>query len=175
MNEQFVLEYYDGEIRKEIPIRLKFLTPSLRVKIIQHDTATQLAFKKYEQEVLKQEAFRREEELQTKINQKIEEIKRTSPYISDEEVEIEKSKFLLELVKDITEEELKERETTLIKHWMYNDEWNIKFFKLIVDVSSLPEEHKRLILSSEDSDFWKNVNISKVTEINRFFRGTHSI
>jgi hypothetical protein len=175
MGETFELEYYDGDGVKTIPIRLKFLTPALRVKIIQHDTASQLAFKKYEQEILSQEALKKENEIQEKINVKINEILKINPALSPDEIELEKTKFLLELIKDTSEEEIKEREAVLIKNWAYNDEWNIKLFKLIVDISGLSEEEKKLIQSKEDSSFWKNVNIGKVVEINRYFRRTNSL
>jgi hypothetical protein len=100
---------------------------------------------------------------------------KTNPTIPPDEIELEKTKFLLELIKDTSEEEIKERETVLIKNWAYNDEWNIKLFKLIVDISGLSEEEKKPIQSKEDSNFWKNVNIGKVVEINRYFRRTNSL
>ncbi|QLH52735.1 MAG: hypothetical protein CH6_0007 [Candidatus Kapaibacterium sp.] len=175
MNELFELEYYDGDGVKTIPISLKFLTPSLRVQIVKHDTASQIAFKKYEKEILNKEALKKETEIQSKLNKKIEQIKKSNPNITEEEIEVEKTKFLLELIKDITEEELKEREETLIKNWAYNDEWNIKLFQIIVDPSKLNQEQKDLIFSEPKSDFWNNANIGKVVEINRYFRRTNSL
>lgn len=173
--EKFELEYFDGDEVKSIPITLKFLTPALRVQIVKHDTASQIAFKRFEQEVLSKEALKKETEIQTKINKKIEQIKKNNPNISDEEIELEKTKLLLELIKDITEDELKEREKTLISNWAYNDEWNIKLFQIIVDTSKLDEDQKKKILSEPNSDFWQNANIAKVVEINRYFRRTYSL
>ncbi|MFN3307240.1 MAG: hypothetical protein ACK42Z_08665 [Candidatus Kapaibacteriota bacterium] len=173
--ETFELEYYDGDQIKSIPISLKFLTPALRVQIVKHDTASQIAFKKYEKEVLNAESVKKETELQNKLNKKIEQIKKSNPNLSEEEIELEKTKFLLEIIKDISEDELKAREETLIKNWAYNDEWNIRLFQIIVNTSKLTPEQKDLILSQPDSEFWNNVNIGKVVEINRYFRRTYSL
>lgn len=175
MNESFELEYYDGDGLKSIPISLKFLTPALRVQIVKHDTASQIAFKKYEKEILNKEALRKETETQKIINKKIEQFKKTNPNPTDEEIELEKTKFLLEVIKDITEEELKEREETLTKNWAYNDEWNIKMFQIIVDATKLDKDQKQLIFSDPGSEFWNNANIGKVVEINRYFRRSYSL
>ncbi|ROL55840.1 hypothetical protein D9V84_10530 [Bacteroidetes/Chlorobi group bacterium Naka2016] len=175
MNEVFELEYYDGDGVKTIPIHLKFLTPKLRVKIVQHDTASQLAFKKFEKEVLNKETLKKETEIQNKINKRIEQLKKNNPNLTEEEIEFEKTKFLLEIIKDISEEELKEREETLIKNWTYNDEWNIKLFQIIVDSTKLNEEQKELIFSDPGSEFWINANIGRVVDINRYFRRTYSL
>ncbi len=175
MNEVFELEYYGGDGMKSIPIHLKFLTPKLRVQIVQHDTASQLAFKNFEKEVLNKETLKKETEIQSKINKKIEQLKKTNPNLAEEEIELEKTKFLLEVIKDISEEELKEREAALIRNWAYNDEWNIKLFQILVDSTKLNEEQRKLIYSEPNSEFWANANIGKVVEINRYFRRTYSL
>ena len=154
------LNYYDkkGE-RKTIECELRFLTPKLRVEILKFNNESQLAFKKFQKEV----------------SEHVAKLKAERPELSDEELRREAELFTMTLLAGMTDAELRENNEKLQKTWRHNDEWTIRFFKMIVDYSKLSGEAKKLIGSEVDSEFWQNVDIGGIGKINSSFRRENSI
>ena len=170
------LSYYskDGQL-KTLKLRSKFLTPFLRSQIIKLDAATQLAFKDYEKAEKEKEDPEKVNQQKERIDAFVAETRANYPSLTDDDIEKSKQNYIVKLLSDMSPEDIKSTEEVLINNWSHNDKWTVEFFKLTTDTSLLSDEDKKLFASDYDSDFWLNVDIGKVVEINKSFRSNNSI
>lgn len=165
---KYKLEYVnDKEETQEIEVRTRILTPKLRIEILKNDKAIML--------------FQKERETKSKEIVKIQEnyTEQTQEYaknLDTDSITPEQFNGLVNMhqLGLMSPEEIEKTQEFTAENYRLGDEKTIEFFQMIVDLSQLSDENKALIKSTPDGDFWQNINITQIAEINQSFRKTEN-
>lgn len=174
----WTLEYYKDEELKSLSFSLKILTPALRTEIINYDTNYQISNNKFTKEIEGRVVKHKDKKAFKKQEEEITNFVINNPNATAEQIQTQAEAYALAVLGDMSEEELMEANKTTQKIHEHNDKSIIDFFKLIVDLKTVPSEERKYFAKEstpETEAFWMQVDIQKVMEINKFFRSNSSI
>ncbi len=174
MDNKVSLNYYDNNgDTKTMELRLKFLTPLLRTRIINHSLNSQKALKELHEKT--KDMITDHSGWDTEVADYMESQVELNPDITDEELASKKELFLSEKLAGISDEEYESNAKVEEMSWKFAEESNIRMFKLITDTRKLSEEDKDLYNQAFDGEFWSNVDFNTITETNNTFRSYYKI
>lgn len=170
------LDYLDQNGKNhEIDIQFNFLSPSLRVKIAQHDNTTSKYFKKFQADQKKMDVLKKQEAFNEELPKMLAEIEAKKPSISADELNMEKLKIEADFSTSLSDKEMEELMTIQNNALEFEAEHQINLFKLIVNMNALDAKAKKLFEQEPDDEFWQNADISSISEFNRLFRTAYKI
>lgn len=154
------LKYYENNGKPgNIELELRFLTPALRVELIDIETELQKELKK----AAKQFNINETEE---RISQ---ETKNMAAMGYNSEI------MTLKIVDLLSEEDLDIQRDAKKEFIKISEKHEMVFLKHIVEYSSLNNHQKKLWDTEYEGEFWRNTNFYQVAQINKFFRNKYNL